>query len=234
MPEFDLSSLLSDSATATVGGMSLALLVGFILSLLLKRHFTYFASTFSNRQEFSSIFPFLVLTVALVIAIVKSSLALSLGLVGALSIVRFRTPIKEPEELAYLFMAIAIGIGLGANQIAMTVVSTLIILTFMALVKLRTRTAPQNLFLSITNDESESEGVEAAADFDVEALGNQVASSVDECELRRIDVQGKAVQVVYFVAAKDVADVYRLIRNLRERYPAADISLIDQHRVPGV
>ncbi len=41
-------------------------------------------------------------------------LMLGLGLVGALSIIRFRTPIKEPEELAYLFLAIAVGIGLGA------------------------------------------------------------------------------------------------------------------------
>ena len=47
----------------------------------------------------------------LVIAVVKSSLALSLGLVGALSIVRFRTPVKEPEELTYLFFSIALGLA---------------------------------------------------------------------------------------------------------------------------
>jgi hypothetical protein len=52
--------------------------------------------------------------------VVKSSLALSLGLVGALSIVRFRTPIKEPEELVYLFMAIAIGLGYGAGHVLIT------------------------------------------------------------------------------------------------------------------
>ena len=48
--------------------------------------------------------------------VVKSSLALSLGLVGALSVIRFRTPIKEPEELVYLFLAIALGLGYGAGQ----------------------------------------------------------------------------------------------------------------------
>jgi hypothetical protein len=126
MSEIDWSILLKQSATSTVSGISLALLVGFVLALLLKWHFTHFASTFSNRREFSIIFPFLVLTVTLVIAIVKTSLALSLGLVGALSIVRFRTPIKEPEELAYIFMAIAIGIGLGADQVVMTIVATII------------------------------------------------------------------------------------------------------------
>ena len=54
---------------------------------------------------------------SIVIMIVKSSLALSLGLVGALSIVRFRAAIKEPEELVYLFLIIAIGLGCGANQL---------------------------------------------------------------------------------------------------------------------
>ena len=63
----------------------------------------------------------------LVILIVKSSLALSLGLVGALSIVRFRTPIKEPEELIYLFLAIALGLGYGAGQIIPTTSIAIII-----------------------------------------------------------------------------------------------------------
>ena len=52
----------------------------------------------------------------IIITIVKSSIALSLGLVGALSIVRFRAAIKEPEELTFLFICIAIGVGLGAGQ----------------------------------------------------------------------------------------------------------------------
>ena len=62
----------------------------------------------------------IIITIMVVITIVKSSLALSLGLVGALSIVRFRTAIKEPEELAYTFFAIAIGLGAGADQIIIT------------------------------------------------------------------------------------------------------------------
>ena len=57
--------------------------------------------------------------------IVKSSLALSLGLVGALSIVRFRAAIKEPEELVYLFLIIAAGLGCGAGQLKITIVGIL-------------------------------------------------------------------------------------------------------------
>lgn len=65
--------------------------------------------------------------------VVKSSLALSLGLVGALSIVRFRTPIKEPEELVYLFLAIGIGIGMGAGQPVLTSLIVLLILSLVFL-----------------------------------------------------------------------------------------------------
>ena len=109
--------------------------IGAILSLGVSWHFKKFGSTLSNREEFGQVFPFILLTTILIITVVKSSLALSLGLVGALSIVRFRTPIKEPEELAYLFISIAMGLGLGANQILATVVAGPGILAFMAIIK---------------------------------------------------------------------------------------------------
>ncbi|MEO1895580.1 MAG: DUF4956 domain-containing protein, partial [Methylococcales bacterium] len=101
------------------------LIIGTILALILRFHFRRFGSTLSNREEFAMVFPFILLTTILIITVVKSSLALSLGLVGALSIVRFRTPIKEPEELAYLFLSIAMGLGLGANQTIPTIVAGL-------------------------------------------------------------------------------------------------------------
>jgi len=92
-----------------------------ILSLSLKYIYLNYSKSWSNRFQFANLLPILALTVFLVISIVKSSLALSLGLVGALSIVRFRTPIKEPEELLYLFIAIAVGLGLAANQTILTI-----------------------------------------------------------------------------------------------------------------
>ena len=100
----------------SITSLLLNLVVGAGLALVLRWHFRRFGSTLSNREEFDQVIPFVLLTTVLIISIVKSSLALSLGLVGALSIVRFRTPIKEPEELAYLFVAIAMGLGLGAAQ----------------------------------------------------------------------------------------------------------------------
>ena len=67
------------------------------------------------------------------ITVIKFSLALSLGLVGALSIVRFRAAIKEPEELVYLFFIISIGLANGANQFLLSTISTLIIIFFLFL-----------------------------------------------------------------------------------------------------
>ena len=109
-------NFVSSDAPLSIPNLILNLSIGIVLSLILRWHFQRFGSTLSNRSEFNLVFPFVLLTTVLIITVVKSSLALSLGLVGALSIVRFRTPIKEPEELAYLFIAIAMGLGLGANQ----------------------------------------------------------------------------------------------------------------------
>ena len=92
------------------------IIVALILSLIVKYVYVKFSTTLSNKNEFSKNFVILGLTTCIVITIVKSSLALSLGLVGALSIVRFRAAIKEPEELVFLILIIAIGLGTGAGQ----------------------------------------------------------------------------------------------------------------------
>ena len=98
----------------------IACLLCVICSYILQIIFKNKSSSFSNRAQLQNLIPILSVTVFLVISVVKSSLALSLGLVGALSIVRFRTPIKEPEELTYIFIAIAIGVGFASGQIILT------------------------------------------------------------------------------------------------------------------
>lgn len=69
----------------------------------------------SSTESIARVFPMLTIVTVAVITVVKSSVALSLGLVGALSIVRFRAAIKDPEELVYLFLCIGIGLALGAE-----------------------------------------------------------------------------------------------------------------------
>ena len=99
-----------------------------LMSFIVREFYIKRSFSLTGKAHIGSIIPILSTVVFLVIVIVKSSLALSLGLVGALSIVRFRTPIKEPEELVYLFLAIAIGLGYAAGQVLITTIITLSIL----------------------------------------------------------------------------------------------------------
>ena len=110
----------------TIIGLLLTIICSYILRYVYQKR----SNSLSSKYQLSSIIPILSAATFLVIVIVKSSLALSLGLVGALSIVRFRTPVKEPEDLVYLFLSIAIGIGFGAFQILSTLLIFLIIMTF--------------------------------------------------------------------------------------------------------
>ena len=103
------------------------LLLTALLCFILSRIYIRYGSSLSNRRMFARNFVLIGMTTMVIITIVKSSLALSLGLVGALSIVRFRAAIKEPEELSYLFLTIAIGLGLGADQRIITLAALFII-----------------------------------------------------------------------------------------------------------
>ena len=99
-----------------------------LMSFIIREFYIRRSYSLTGKMHIGSIIPILSAVVFLVILVVKSSLALSLGLVGALSIVRFRTPIKEPEELVYLFLAIAIGLGYAAGQVLITTILSLSIL----------------------------------------------------------------------------------------------------------
>ena len=87
----------------------------FVLTYLLGIIYRKYGNSISNRSPLASSFPLLGLSTMVVITVVKSSLSLSLVLVGALSIVRFRTPVKSPLELVMFFALITIGIGVEVN-----------------------------------------------------------------------------------------------------------------------
>ncbi len=95
-----------------------------LMSFVVRAFYIHRSFSLTGKMHIGSIIPVLSAVTFTVIIVVKSSLALSLGLVGALSIVRFRTPIKEPEELVYLFMAISLGLGYGAGYVAITTLLT--------------------------------------------------------------------------------------------------------------
>jgi hypothetical protein len=207
------------------------LLIGAVLALLLRWHFRTYGSTLSNREEFGQVFPFVLLTTTLIITVVKSSLALSLGLVGALSIVRFRTPIKEPEELAYLFIAIAMGLGLGANQTLAILVAGPVILLVMALFSRgHTERASRNLYLSIDwRDESDAEEKSY-----LERLDAVISKHCKSSDLRRFDVRDGSLDATYFVDVANNESLSALTDELMETFPNLGITFLDQNQLPSI
>ncbi|MFH1885342.1 MAG: DUF4956 domain-containing protein [Pseudomonadota bacterium] len=162
----------------------LHLAMTFVLASLLALLYARYGGSLSNRKAFSKNLVLIAMTTMLIITIVKSSLALSLGLVGALSIVRFRTPIKEPEELAYLFLAIAMGLGLGAGQRAVTLTGFVLIAA--AILVLRRRKPggeEQGMLLSV----SSPSGGRNLADRVMEVLEAEAGF----LRLRRMDHEGQ-------------------------------------------
>ena len=92
------------------------LVIALIGGLYVRFLYWKFSTTFSSKISFGNTLLIITISVASLVAVVKSSLALSLGLVGALSVIRFRTAVKEPFNLAFLLFSICIGISVGASQ----------------------------------------------------------------------------------------------------------------------
>ncbi len=121
------SNFLENVASVTVIDMVLAIVLAFLVGLFI---FFVYKKTYSGvmySPSFGVSLIAMTMITALVILAVTSNVVLSLGMVGALSIVRFRTAIKEPLDIAYLFWAIAAGIVLAAGMIPLAVFGSVVI-----------------------------------------------------------------------------------------------------------
>ncbi|MGE3164389.1 MAG: DUF4956 domain-containing protein [Planctomycetota bacterium] len=173
------------------------------------------------------VFPLLTLVTIAVIAVVKSSLALSLGLVGALSIVRFRAAIKDPEELVYLFLCIGVGLALGATQvwiaIALVVGASVFILVFD---RMRPGNRSGDAFVSIVGDAARFVG---SGDTTALSVARAVFPrlTVERCEIE--DREGQLRMRVHGVDPDGAPD---LLSRLRERLPECRISWVNSELLP--
>ena len=155
----NFSEIQNYSYITTLSSFILCVISSFVLMQIYKK----FGSSLGSKNQIISIIPLIANITFLVILIVKSSLALSLGLVGALSIIRFRTPIKEPEDLCYLFFSIAIGIGFAAMQIVPTLVISSAIMLIIIFYSNRFKTQVDknfNLIIDYTVESEENLNIE--------------------------------------------------------------------------
>lgn len=198
-----------------------------VLGQVLVWHYLRFSPVLSNKRKTARVFVFIAATTLLVIAVVQSSLALSLGLVGALSIIRFRTPIKEPEELAYLFLSIGLGLGLGANQRLITVLVFVVILAYMALVSAgRTSALPPRILLHLSGTLAAREGgggTEAA----LRELLRTAEEGSTRVDLRRVDTEGASFNATLVLDLDRAEGVGPLLTRLEKVLPGSSISVVE-------
>lgn len=190
-----------------------------ILASLLSVIYIKFGNSLSYKKSLASNFVLLAVTTMLVITIVKTSLALSLGLVGALSIVRFRAAIKEPEELTYLFLAIAIGLGIGANQRIVTLTAFIAIAVIIAgkdlLVK--TENINSNLFLKLNSKEP----------IEIKNIVNLLKDYTTSANLNRYQQDQNTNELLFLVNFDSVDNLTQFKDKVKEKYENMEITFFE-------
>ena len=150
------SSFLENITSVSILDMAIALALAFGLGMFI---FLVYKKTYQGvmySSSFGTTLVALTMITTVVIIAVTSNVVLSLGMVGALSIVRFRTAIKEPLDIAFLFWSIAAGIVLAAGMIPLAVIGSVIIgVMLLVMVNRKSHCNPYIVVLSCTDPEAE-------------------------------------------------------------------------------
>lgn len=186
------SGFLENVTSVSILDMCIALILAFCLGLFI---FLVYKKTYQGVMYSSSFGVTLValtMITTVVILAVTSNVVLSLGMVGALSIVRFRTAIKEPLDIAFLFWSIAVGIVLAAGMIPLAVIGSVVIgLVLLVFVNRKSHCNPYIVVLQCSGHDSE---VRAKEFLD---------SHVQRCVIKSKSVQKGAVELNMEIRMKD-------------------------------
>jgi len=202
--------------------MGVYLLLAGAFGLYLRMLFRRGSVSASDSEAITRVFPLLTLITTGVIAVVKSSLALSLGLVGALSIVRFRSAIKEPEELVYLFLCVAVGLALGAELPLLAFLLVAVATIFVLILRVQgRRNAGHSLLLTITGETQDgfSDG-----ECSIFAAVRELAGPFT---LQRLDLENGRGQIRVILRRMEPQHTAQLITELKQRLPDCDFSCVN-------
>ena len=188
-----VSSLLTVVVT-----MALALVLGCAIAWVYRRN--YRGVMFSGNFALTLIM--MTLITAPVVLCIRNSIALSMGMVGALSIVRFRTAVKDPLDTAYMFWALTTGILLGAGQFLLTVVAMVLIAIMMTvLVNIQSRGVSSYLLVIRAGAEAERPVA-------------QLVSGIRVQKLKSKTVNGSSVEMTYEVRLDNKQDLVASMLNI--------------------
>ena len=151
------SSFVEKLSSISYLDMIIALLLAFVVGLFIMQVYKKTFKGVLYSESFAVSLLALCLITTLIILAVTSNVVLSLGMVGALSIVRFRSAIKEPIDIAYLFWSISAGIVIGAGLIPLAIIASIFIGIVMILfVNKKTTNNPYILVINCSDDDSEN------------------------------------------------------------------------------
>lgn len=196
-----------------------------LLSYLLSLLYVRYGHSLSNRKAFARNFVVLAVTTMFIIAVVKSSLALSLGLVGALSIVRFRSAIKEPQELTYLFLNIAIGLGCGAGLTILTIIAfagVSLLIWFHGRSKVTSEEEGQNLYLTISSTSPGS--------VDTTMIVDAIKEHCSAIKLKRTDETPNVIEVSFYVEIDGLEQLEKAKAKVKALHPSVAVTFMDTSR----
>ena len=194
-----------------------------LMSFIVRDFYIKRSFSLTGKMHIGSIIPVLSAVVFLVIVVVKSSLALSLGLVGALSIVRFRTPIKEPEELVFLFMAIGVGLGTGAGQTKATaIVIFLTLLIYYVFSRQRYLSKDRSLGDWLVR-------VQFSPKVKIDEVISQSDNMTDRRQISRLSVEGEHRELTMYVVMKDDVLIGEFTGNLEDIAGVISVSVQEQN-----
>lgn len=186
------SSFLENITSVSILDMVLALVLAFGLGLFI---FFVYKKTYQGvmySSSFGTTLIALTMITTVVILAVTSNVVLSLGMVGALSIVRFRTAIKEPLEIAFLFWSIAVGIVLAAGMIPLAVVGSVLIgVILMVFVNKKSHCNPYIVILSCVDSAAEKKAVQF------------LTANVQKCIIKSKTAQKGLIEVNFEIRMKD-------------------------------
>jgi len=172
---------------ASMAALASACLIGLCIHLVYKKTF----AGVMYSQPFNTSLVLLSLLTTLVILAVTSNVVLSLGMVGALSIVRFRTAIKDPLDLVFLFWSLSVGIILGAGMFALAYIGSLIIgITLYVFSKKRPSAIPYIVMLKVDGDAAE-----------ISAFGI-LKKQFKHIQLKSKTVTGNGIELLYEIHLK--------------------------------
>lgn len=154
------SSFVEKMASVQILDIFIALALAFVIGLLIMQVYKKTFKGVMYSESFGVSLIALCLITTLIILAVTSNVVLSLGMVGALSIVRFRSAIKEPIDIAYLFWAISSGIVIGAGLIPLAIIGSIFIgLVMILFVNRKITNNPYILVINCENDNSENDAL---------------------------------------------------------------------------